>query len=563
MRLIAVLSCLATMFAGPGRLSTAQPLQATGEISGRLIDASTGMAIANVPLALRSREVVIPIGDVRSDANGRYRMSGLAAGEYFVQAAPANLVFSARYFGNAEYFSNAAPVVVRTGATTAQIDIALPPSSGALALPLFFQQPYLGRLSVDIRSCDTRRFDTSFVTDGSPAITLTNLTAGVYRVSVAEQQPSSEQLRLLRTPIVFTATVAQGMTTTVAPLQLRLGASMLFSPTFSPMNTIYPAHTVWQMASGIAIPFAGTDVAMLGGFPSGSYIVQSVGNADFAGVFSGGAIRRSAAIPVNLTAPEVLTVTLPLSPGVKIHGSIRDALSNAGVFATVYAVDDEGTPVAWTQSMLPGGYYTLTVHQGQPYRLSINTPSRYFIEYGPGYLSSEYPVSYVGPSMVMTNATVFTPSTALTEIPVTLAPSQRLVARVLDAATNQPVDGVEVRLFDRFGNDLTSEYHPITTRFGRWISLPLISGSYRLKFTRYRENEFTCERTPLETWYSGGAQTLAAAQPIALTGSGDVTYTAAFGMAPMPTPTREPPAAPTSTPTLHAPSRTWLPLLRR
>ncbi len=103
---------------------------AGGTIVGTVTEDATAQPIKNILLiAWQNQDGLVLIKRTRSDASGAYKLGGLAAGKYYVEAIDAakTAVYAAEFYDDLPWhvFSRSTPVIVKEGITTAGIDFGL------------------------------------------------------------------------------------------------------------------------------------------------------------------------------------------------------------------------------------------------------------------------------------------------------------------------------------------------------------------------------------------------------------------------------------------------------
>jgi 5-hydroxyisourate hydrolase-like protein (transthyretin family) len=122
-----------TVTAGQNTANIDAALTQGGTLAGRVTDAATGAGAADVDV-----DVVDGKGNFLAfgvtDANGNYKIPGVAPGSFYVEFFPrfggpqANC--PAQFYGGAATLAGSTPVTITAGNTTAGIDIALSPTPG-------------------------------------------------------------------------------------------------------------------------------------------------------------------------------------------------------------------------------------------------------------------------------------------------------------------------------------------------------------------------------------------------------------------------------------------------
>ncbi|MBI2837141.1 MAG: carboxypeptidase regulatory-like domain-containing protein [Acidobacteria bacterium] len=103
---------------------------AGGTVVGTVTDDLTAQPIKNILLmAWQYQDGLVIIKKARTDASGAYKLAGLAAGKYYIEAIDAakTAVYAAEFYDDLPWhvFSRSTPVIVKEGITTAGIDFGL------------------------------------------------------------------------------------------------------------------------------------------------------------------------------------------------------------------------------------------------------------------------------------------------------------------------------------------------------------------------------------------------------------------------------------------------------
>ena len=97
-------------------------LERPGTITGRVIDPN-GAPVNGAAVSANSNS---GWGNTTTDADGRYTVGDLGAGDYRIEVrAPAGINLATEYYNNATSYDTATPVTVTAGANTAGIDVQL------------------------------------------------------------------------------------------------------------------------------------------------------------------------------------------------------------------------------------------------------------------------------------------------------------------------------------------------------------------------------------------------------------------------------------------------------
>ncbi|MDJ0853451.1 MAG: CapA family protein [Myxococcota bacterium] len=112
-------------------------LEPGATISGRVTDATGTQPVEDADVVLVQAGTLVPFDQAdRTDAEGRFTLFAIEAGDYLVRAdPPAGEPFGTTWFGDASEPQAAAVIPVATGAEVTDVDIALPePGAGQLGV---------------------------------------------------------------------------------------------------------------------------------------------------------------------------------------------------------------------------------------------------------------------------------------------------------------------------------------------------------------------------------------------------------------------------------------------
>lgn len=492
-------------------------LQRGAQLSGTITDGVTGAPLAGIIVDLRSSQG--EARDATSDAQGRYRVTGLPSGAYEVvfgvgQPNPAALAPLRRLVvlsaPNAQTGFDAA--LTRGGAL-----------SGRVVAPNGSPIP-----DVSIRVRDLNGAVDSYgssAADGS--YTIHGLPSGRYRIAYA-----GYNLQALALTDLLTVTAPN--TTAVATTVLNAGGAIsgkVTDPDDQPMQGVY-VSILDTAAGNVQVDSTSTDAEGKYTTPttlaSGSYIVKfqpPVGDraCPLAIEYSGNAATTAAATRIQVSAAtSVSGIDAKLEYGGHITGRITDAANGLPLFGTVEVYDATGAVVAAGTTGTAGYYRTDFGLPSGAYRVQFSAE---------GYVS----LFYGGATTLEAAAQV---QSGASNTSMTLVRSGKLTGRVTAADTGAPLEHALVMLYGSGDRVLATRLTSFDGSYDFRDNLP--SGTYRLGVTPGKRDDGTLYFTGYKPVFSGGASSLAQAQPISLTAprthSTDLAMPAATDVPPTPTP---------------------------
>ena len=124
--------------AGQAVTSVDGALTEGGSLQGRVTDASTGQALVDAEVEIVDARGDL-LNDAFTDANGQYTVFGITPGTYYVEVMTDDnnvlIPYQPEFYGGSGTLAGATPVTITAGATTAGIDIGVPPGAGVSSSP--------------------------------------------------------------------------------------------------------------------------------------------------------------------------------------------------------------------------------------------------------------------------------------------------------------------------------------------------------------------------------------------------------------------------------------------
>jgi hypothetical protein len=507
-------------------------LQRGAQLSGTVADATTGTPLAGILVEVRDAQG--EARDTMTDAQGRYSVEGLPSGSYQVAFSSGRPEPSAHAPLRRLVALSAPDAQTEFDATLAQGGAI----SGRVIAPDGSPIP---AVSIQVRDLDGA-VDShgSSAADGSYAIH--GLPSGRYMIAYAGY---NLQALALADPVTVTAP----NTTTVAATVLRPGGAIsgnVTDPDDQPVAGVYVS--ILDAATGVQEGYSYTNADGAYTTPttlaSGSYIVKFQPPAGdkacpLAIEYSGNAVTAAAATRVQVSAPTAVTgIDAKLDYGGHITGRITDAANGLPLFGTVQVYEATGVVVAAGTTGITGAYSTAAGLPLGAYRVQFSAN---------GYV----PLFYGGATRLEAAAPV---SSGASDVGMALQRGGTLMGRITAADSGAPLEHAAVTLYDARDQVVATQ---LTTFDGSYrFAGDLPSGVYRVGVAPGQRADGTPSFTDYEVVFSGGASSLAQAQPISLVAPQTLSADLAMPKTTDAPPTPQPEPSPEE-------QRVYLPLLRR
>ncbi len=376
---------LLTLVAVPSVHANFAVLDATGSISGKVTKADGVTAIASADVWANSYDGGGGSGYARTDAQGRYTITGLLAGGYRVESAAGSQGYVREYYKESVEYQQAVRVPVVAGQTTTGIDFTLE-ASGGISGKVTKADGVTAIVSAEVwaNSYDGGGGNGYARTDAQGRYTITGLPAGDYRVKAV---PSNNKLTKLPYADEFynntydhgaakPVTVTVGQDTPDINFALEVGGSISGRVTDEVGNPIQNADIWADYWAGSTAGATRTDARgyyTIKNLPSGDYRVQAKATGRVQKSYSN-ALTYDKAMPVRVTAPnDAAGINFSLGPGGTISGTVKDKVTGrplANVSVDCGRMDGEGGGGATTDQ---NGNFTIT---GLPFgRYRLGSPS--------------------------------------------------------------------------------------------------------------------------------------------------------------------------------------------
>jgi hypothetical protein len=463
---------------------------ATGAISGTITNASGGAPIQNVLVQIFNSTGNF-VASVSTNASGVYTSPAtLATGNYFARTFN-TLGFIDELYNNIVCLScnatTGTAISVTDGSTTPNIDFALAAggrisgtvTDSATAAPI-------ANINVFIFN-SSGAFQTSTISDASGNYLSNGLPSGSYFASTSNSLGYVNEL-YNNIPCVGCAvtsgtpiSVTSPSTTSGINFALAIGGTI--SGNVTDAGTSAPIAGVGVRIfdnSGIQVNFINTNLsgayATSIALPAGAYFVRTINSMGYLdelydNIPCATGCNVTTGIPVFITAGLITPgINFALNTGGRISGTITDASTSAPIDAVdVDIFDSSGVFVTTASTDASGNYQTDSV---------LNTGTYYAITFnGSSYLDELYNNIRCPGCDVTTGTPISVTAGATTSaINFALTLGGRIAGTITDAATSNPISGVNVQIFS--SNGLFAA-QAVTNATGNYvITTGLTTGTY-------------------------------------------------------------------------------------
>ncbi|HNT73872.1 MAG TPA: carboxypeptidase regulatory-like domain-containing protein [Anaerolineae bacterium] len=462
--------------ATPGMTVTANAALAQGGIlSGTVTEAGSGLPLDNIDVNVYDAATDAYVKDANTDADGIYRISGLAAGGYKLYFRDPNSAYMGEYYDDKSSLATADPIAVTAGLTTTA-NAALT-AGGVLSGAVTEEGSGAPLAGIQVRAYDaaTNTSIASVATDAAGVYRLGGLANGAYKLRFRDSsgvyltEYYDNQSSLSHADLVM---VTGGMTTTANAALTRAGTlsgTITEEGSGAPLEAI--AVNVYEAATGNYVAAADTDangVYRLGGLADGLYKLYFYDNGgNYLSEYYADKPSLSDADLVTVTAGLTSTVDAALAHGGRITGRVTDAASGVGIAGVSVSVarQDASSPDG-SASTDAGGYYTTTALYTGVYRVRFSPPQPYHSEDYDGFRWWE----------TFTPVTVSAPLTT-TGVDATLHTGPLITGFVAGPA---PLEDVYVKAYR--GADSYASANAYTRNDGTYRLGPLDPDAYRIYF---------------------------------------------------------------------------------
>lgn len=466
-------------------------VQATGQITGVVTAAGTGLPIANVDVTVYDAATQSYQGSDTTDSSGQYTIGGLATGAYQVKFnAPYGSLYLTQWYNNKTGQSSATSVNVTDGIATANINAMLQ-VGGQITGKVTAADTHNPLQDVDVSVSGSfsgtgcsNYWSGSATTNAAGVYTVTGVPTGSsYRI---EFDPSSYGFAKDYVWQYYSNTTSWSQATLVgvtAPnVVTGIDAALLKGGQITGrvtgqggagLDEVYVSANGWDYVS------ADTDATgayTITGLMSGTYQVKFSPSAygvskDYAYQYYNTKSTGATADDVQVTAPNVtpnINQQLPL--GSRITGHVTaggSPMSSASI--QVYDSEDSYVTSASTNA---SGVYTTTPLPTGSYRVQFQPRSSQQATYTWQYYNGKS-------TLAAADVLAVTAPTPVSNIDAALAQGGRISGTVKAADTSLPLKGVSVYIYDSNGSYVTSVASDAT---GAYATVALPPGGYRVRF---------------------------------------------------------------------------------
>ncbi|GIW09978.1 MAG: hypothetical protein KatS3mg061_1035 [Dehalococcoidia bacterium] len=493
-------------------LTINQALPRTGQVVGRVTgeDAPT-IGLAGVSVSLFSAGQV-PAGTVTTDAGGYFTITGVTSGTWTVQYDPQSpSPYLRQYYrtsGRAESFAQASFFSVPySGTVIANATLAL---GGAVSGRVIDGRTSEGISGVTVWALRLDNLTERNALSGpNGAFTLAGLPTGAYLILFeplppysVRYYPSASQPSLA-TPVVVTAGATVPITGVLSAGTSTLTGQVTAATTGAGLSASLRLYN----ASGALVRTLTSDPAGFYAFtdlPGGHYLLRATADTFPTVWFSGKPTRQSADV-ITLAEGQRATANLVLPEPGTVRGQVTAADTGLPLGNVAVRLLDAAGNEADFVTTDANGQYAFLIAPGR-YRLRVTPPT--VTPYAQQYANGK---PTLGDSDLIVVASGMT-----TVVNAALERGGTLTGLVTARDTGQPLSGLEVRVFDRYGQLLRTE---TTLASGVYSVTGLPAGSYFLGFNRPNA---IGQLAAYGVQYANDQPTLATATPIGV-GMGTVS----------------------------------------
>jgi len=432
----------------------------TGSISGTVVQESTATPVVTLPVALYDAAGDY-VGQATTESDGTYRFDGLSAGSYHLRTGSSNSYIAELYddqpcpFLDCDVTSGTA-VPVTAGTETTGIDFAL--ERGGRIVGTVTETGTgtpLGGVEVRVFSAAGAQVAVWY-SSGSGDYAVGGLPSGTYHAVAVSEDHLDELYDNVACPLGCDVTTGAGVAVTVGADTT--GIDFVLDPGGAIRGTVTDATT--------GLPLAGTTLLLhdasgawllnrfaegdgtysIGGLPAGTYFLKAwieTHNGElYDDIHCPLPCDVTGGTPIVVTAgAETAGIDFDLVEGGVLGGTVTDATTSdplAGVGVLIF--DASGSRVERGETAADGSYTVVGLPSGTYYALTDS----------PTHLDELYDGIACSTSCDVTGGTpiVVTAGTETTGIDFALDPGGSISGVVTDLATADPLEDVEVILFD-------------------------------------------------------------------------------------------------------------------
>lgn len=463
-------------------------LEEGGEIAGTVTAAAGGAAIQSIEVCAYPLATSNALECETTDSDGEYSVRGLPIGNYRVGFRPgfSSGNFARQYYNGKTTLAGADPVAVSAGVRTEDVDAALV-EAGKISGTVTSAQGGAGLGSVQVCASPSNWEGGSYrcaQTAAGGAYTITGLQNDEYTVEfsggtnyVTQYYSGKATFSDANKVQASEGTTKSGIDAALQPAG-RIEGKVTATDLGGPLQgaEVCAAKAGAEYFLSVRCGSAAADGSYtIGGLAAGSYAVR------FAGGYGGGSSSNyltqfyddhpsyPEADPVAVSVGTATTdIDAELRPGAKITGTVVDAVSKAGLPASVCA----------SRTGRGGeGSFCVTANQDGSYSIQGLRGGTYKVRFGPGYQSLNYLRQWYSgkPTSREANPVTVLEGETSEDIDAELARGGKITGTVTDAVTHSPLAGIDV-CAARFGHcDETGDD-------GKYVVEGLATGSFKLIF---------------------------------------------------------------------------------
>ena len=423
-------------------------------ISGRVIDAETGLPIARVEIEARDDGDNQPNVYADTDADGRFSLQGMAAGSYRIEAKAYEQGYIRQYYDNTAFWGLARLVTVAE--TEVIEDISFELNRGATiigtvtdartGLPIANVGLGAGPQNGGHLTWDQTRGDGSYTLRGIPT--------GIIEVeaSIDGYIDQTTMVNVQDTGVAYRLDIALDIGATISGnvFDSETGLPISDADVWADNDTDGPESGARTNADGYYT---------LAGVAPGAYRIKvRAERQGYVEQYFDNALSWNKAELIYVRGTEEIEgIDFGLTPGAKITGVVRDAetqLPIAGVNLNAYSVES-GSEFAWTSTDAEGRYALRGVPAG-PAVVQV---------YSDSYVDTRTRIEVAAPGQDLS-------------LNFALSPGASISGRITDADTGLPIAAVRVRASNVFDAPDAWGY---SNADGFYTVKGLAPGSYRIR----------------------------------------------------------------------------------
>ena len=522
--------------AGSTTSSINAAMQAGGQISGTVTDATSSSPVQNVEVDVytSTSSGSTPVDTVCTASDGTYAVSGLATGSYYVGFTDGcgALNYAPQFYNGKSSLASADAVSVTAGSTTSAINAAMQAEgqiSGTVTDAL--SSAAVANVEVDVyasnSSLSTPVDTVCTASDGT--YTVAGLATGSYYVGFNDGCGASNyqpQFYNGKSSLVSSDAVSVTAGSTTSSINAAMQAEGQISGTVTDaLSSAAVANVevdVYASNSSLSTPVdtvctASDGTYTVSGLATGSYYVgfnDGCGASNYQPQFYNEKSSLAGSDVVSVTAGSTTSaINAAMQAGGQISGTVTDATSSspvANVEVDVYATNSSGSTPVDTVCTASDGTYTVSglatgsYYVGFAVHPSLCGPSNYLPQFYNGKSS-----------LVSSDAVSVTAGSTTSSINAAMQVGGQISGTVTDAASASPAGNVEVDVYASNGSGATPVKVACTSNAGRYTIAALPVGSYYVGFNE--GNAGLCSATAYQPQFYNGKSSLASSDVVSVT----------------------------------------------